>query len=302
MTGAAGFVGSELVRKLVAGGHQVTGVDLDANRLVELARDVPGISTKSLDIGCRGSLAALFAAGHPDGLIHLAWYANPVDYLTARANVDSLQMTIGLVEAALQAGCRSVVVGGSCVEYAAQNRPLVEGDPSDPRTLYGVCKHAAWQISRILAKEVGADLAWARIFHIHGPSEDHRRLLPWVARRLKSGAMVPLTDGSQVRDQLHVTDVASALSAILESGTSGPYNVCSGEPVRLRHVLETLGDLMGRGSQLGFGELPHGPNETMFLAGDSSRLRSLGWTPRFTLREGLASALEGYLLGYGGPP
>jgi nucleoside-diphosphate-sugar epimerase len=59
-------------------------------------------------------------------------------------------------------------------------------------------------------------------------------------------------------------------------------------------VLETLGDLLGRTDQLRFGELPHRPSETMFLTGDSTRLRSLGWSPRFGLRDGLADALAGY--------
>jgi nucleoside-diphosphate-sugar epimerase len=294
VTGAAGFVGSELVRRLAAGSNQVTGVDRDSDRLAELARRVPGISIECLDIGSRDLLPALLGKARPEGLIHLAWYANPVDYLTSHANVDSLQMTVGLVDAALQAGCRRLVMGGSCVEYAAQDRLLVESDPPDPQTLYGVCKHSAWQISRVLSREAGADLAWARIFHIHGPGEDRRRLLPWAAGQLKLGAAVPLTDGSQVRDHLHVADVASALATILESGTSGLYNVSSGEPVRLRHVLETLGDLMGARSQLQFGALPRGSSDMMFLAGDSSRLRSLGWSPKFNLREGLANALEGY--------
>ena len=294
VTGAAGLVGWEVVRRAAALGHQVTALDRDSHRLQEVARGLPGVSIESLDISRRDLLSALLERVRPDALIHLAWYANPQDYLTSRANLDSLQMTVGLIDSVLQAGCRRIVVGGSCVEYAPQARPLVETDPSEPRTLYGTCKFASWQLCRMLAKESGAELAWARIFHIHGPREDPRRLLPWVARQLRSGASVPLTGGHQIRDHLHVSDVASALMAILESGSGGIYNVCSGEPVGLRTVLEIVGDLMEKTSQLHFGELPYGPNDTMFLAGNSSRLRSLGWLPQFNLRDGLADALGGY--------
>ena len=237
VTGAAGLVGWEVVRKAAALGHQVTGLDRDAHRLQEAARGLPGVSIESLDLSRRDLLSALLERDPPDALIHLAWYANPQDYLTSRANLDSLQMTVGLMDSVLQAGCRKIVVGGSCVEYAPLDRPLVETDPSDPRTLYGACKFASWQLCRVLAKESGAELAWARIFHIHGPREDSRRLLPWVAGQLRSGASVPLTDGHQIRDHLHVTDVASALMAILESGSGGLYNVCSGVDLAVQDLV-----------------------------------------------------------------
>jgi nucleoside-diphosphate-sugar epimerase len=295
VTGASGFVGSEVVFRLVAEGHAVTAVGRDPDVLRRLAERAAGISTVAVDLERRERLAALFTEVRPEGLIHLAWYADPVDYLTAYANVASLEMTVALVKAALSAGCRRIVGGGSCAEYALVDRPLVESDPVDPRTLYAASKIAAWQIARVMSKEAGAQFAWTRMFHIHGPGENPRRLLPWVARQLKSGVPVPLTDGTQVRDHLHVTDVASALTTILAAGTSGIYNVCSGEPVTLRHVLETLEDLLGRAKQLRFGDLPHRPSKTTFLTGDSMRLRGLGWSPRFGLRDGLADALAGYI-------
>jgi dTDP-6-deoxy-L-talose 4-dehydrogenase (NAD+) len=143
-----------------------------------------------------------------------------------------------------------------------------------------------------LAAEVGAELAWARVFHIHGPNEDRRRLIPWVASQLRAAVPVELTDGTQVRDHLHVSDVASGLVTLLSPRASGIYNVCSGEPVTLRRVLETVADLVGDRNLLRFGARPHRPNETMFLAGESTRLRALGWTPRFSLRDGLEDALR----------
>jgi nucleoside-diphosphate-sugar epimerase len=184
-------------------------------------------------------------------------------------------------------------MAGSCVEYAPRDRPLVETDPAGPSTLYGACKHAAGIVSGALAAAAGASLAWARIFHLHGPNEDARRLIPWVAGELRAGRTVDLTDGTQVRDHLHVADVASGLVALLAPEASGVYNVCSGEPVTLRAVLETVGDIVGGRPLLRFGARPHRPGETMFLAGDSGRLRALGWSPRFGLGDGLRDALGG---------
>jgi dTDP-6-deoxy-L-talose 4-dehydrogenase (NAD+) len=292
VTGAAGFVGSQVVRQLATQGHDVIAVDRDDIGLNQCAHAAPGISTAAIDLADRAGLGALLKETRPEAIIHLAWYADPADYLTSHLNLASLTMTTALVEAALAGACRKVVVGGSCVEYAAHARLITESDPVDPRTLYAACKQAAWQVARALAAEVGAELAWARIFHIHGPGEDRRRLIPWVASQLRSGVSVELTDGTQIRDHLHVSDVASGLVTLLAPGASGIYNVSSGEPVSLRHVLETIGEIVGGSQHLKFGARPHRPNETMFLAGDSTRLRTLGWVPRFGLREGLEDALR----------
>jgi dTDP-6-deoxy-L-talose 4-dehydrogenase (NAD+) len=295
VTGAAGFIGGAVVRHLAAQQREVVAVDRSASALARVTGAAPGVVTAALDLGDRAGVKALLETTRPEAVIHLAWYASPVDYLTSHENLASLAMTAAFLEAAVGAGCRKLVVGGSCVEYALQNRPLIESDPVDPRTLYAACKQAAWHVARALAAEVGAELAWARIFHLHGPGEDGRRLIPWVASQLRSGAVVELTDGTQMRDHLHVADVASGLAALTAPGASGVYNVCSGQPVTLRQVLETVADVVGAPGgreRLRFGARPHRPNETMFLAGDATRLRTLGWAPRFALRDGLEDALR----------
>jgi nucleoside-diphosphate-sugar epimerase len=292
VTGAGGFLGTHVVRQLVSNRHEVVAVDRDQARLKRVATEMPATSVTTLDLDDIEAVRALLRRAPPDGVIHLAWYANPKDYLTSHANLASLAMTTSLIDAALSAGCRKLVVGGSCVEYAAQDRLLVEDDPVDARTLYAACKTSAYQIARIMADEARAELAWARIFHIHGPGEDPARLIPWVARQIRSGVPVDLTDGTQVRDHLHAADVAAALVAILAPGSSGIYNVCSGQPVTLRRVLETVADMVGSRELLKFGARSHRANETMFLAGDPGRLRRLGWAPRFGLPDGIADALR----------
>jgi nucleoside-diphosphate-sugar epimerase len=292
VTGAGGFLGAHVVRHLAADRHEVVAVDRDPEKLKRITDEIPSAAAAAIDLGDAGAVQTLLRQKPPDGLIHLAWYANPRDYLTSAANLGSLAMTTTLVQAILAAGCRKLVVGGSCVEYAAQDRLLVEGDPVDARTLYAACKSSAFQIGRVLADEAGAELAWARIFHIHGPGEDQARLIPWVARQIRSGVPVELTDGTQVRDHLHAADVAAGLVAILAPGARGVFNIFSGAPVALRQVLETVGDILGGRELLRFGARAHRPNETMFLAGDPARVRGLGWSPRFGLRDGLADALR----------
>jgi UDP-glucuronate decarboxylase len=291
VTGAGGFIGSEVVRYLVAARHDVIGLDREAplNRIGHLKDQIAMVA---MDLGDVDGLRACLKVHRPDAIIHLAWYANPQDYLVSHSNLSSLSMTNLLVETALTEGCRKLVMAGTCVEYAPRDRPLLEHDTVAPRTLYGACKHAAWLVSESLANAAAAEISWARIFHMHGPREHENRLIPWVVRELRAGRSVELTDGNQIRDHLHISDVASGLVTLLSPGASGIYNLCSGEPVTLKEVLETVADILGRPDLLRFGARPHRSGEIMFLAGDSSRLRSLGWRPRFHLRDGLADSLS----------
>lgn len=295
VTGAGGFIGREVVDALAARQHVVIAADRSAKQLEPVERRTPTASLVALDLADVAALSACLRTAAPDAIIHLAWYANPTDYLVSHENLASLAMTTRLVEAALAAGCRKFVAAGSCVEYRVLDRPLTEQDTAEPSTLYGACKHAASLVARALAAEAGAELAWARLFHMHGPEEHDRRLIPWVARELEAGRAVELTDGRQVRDHLHVADIASGLVALLSPGASGIYNVCSGEPVTLRRVLETVGDIVGRRDLLRFGARPHRDNEAMFLAGDAARLRGTGWKPHFGLEDGLRDAVTGAL-------
>jgi dTDP-6-deoxy-L-talose 4-dehydrogenase (NAD+) len=301
VTGAGGFIGSHVVERLLADGHDVIALDRAATAFGRLERWGDRVSRVVLDLEAAPA-RPLLERERPEAILHLAWYADPVDYLTSSANLGSVTATLAMVEAALAAGCRKLVMTGSGVEYAPQDRMVRETDPADPRTLYASCKHATWLVARALCAAAGAELAWARIFHLHGPGEDARRLIPWVASELQQGRAVDLTDGTQVRDHLHVADVASGLTSLLAPGAAGLYNVSSGEPVPLRRVLETVGRLVGRPELLRFGARPHRPQEIMFLAGDSSRLRATGWKPRFELEDGLENALGDGVLRYRARP
>jgi nucleoside-diphosphate-sugar epimerase len=292
VTGAAGFVGQEVVRHLSIDGQEAVAVARSSEQLSRIPGESAKVWRVAADLDDANVVGDLLCKTAPDALIHLAWYADPCDYLTSHRNLASIRMTTALVDATLAAGCRKLVLVGSCAEYAHQDRPVVESDPVDVRTLYAACKHSACHIARVMAAEADAELAWARIFHVHGPGENERRLIPWVAGQIRAGIPVSLTDGTQVRDHLHVSDVAAGLVAMLAPGATGIYNVCSGQPIKLRSVLETVGDIVGRSDLLEFGARPHSPNEAMYLAGNPARLRSLGWAPRFGLRDGLIDALS----------
>ena len=135
--------------------------------------------------------------------------------------------------------------------------------------------------------------AWARIFHLYGPAEAEVRLVPAVILALLDGQVAECTHGEQIRDYLHVEDVASALWAIAKSELCGPVNVGSGQPVKVRKIVETIAQYLQRGKDVAFGALPADPKEPPLLVADVRRLANeTGWKPALTLEEGVATTCE----------
>lgn len=292
VTGAAGFIGAQVVRRLGEAGDEVLAVVRKGSRTSRL-RELPGLRVHELTLEDTPSLRRWLEGERPDAVVHLAWYARPHDYLVSPENLASLAATASLAEAAFASGCRKLVGVGTCLEYAAAGRPFVETDPTDPVSPYASAKHAAFLAARALAARAGAEMAWARVFHLFGPGEDPSRLVPTVAASLARGEPIDVTAGEQVRDYLHVADVAAGIAALVRPGASGVFNVCSGTARPLRELILAIGQLRGRADLIRFGARPYAPGEVMFLAGQADRLRGLGWSPRFpTLEAGLADALR----------
>lgn len=221
-----------------------------------------------------------------DVLLHLGWYARPGLYLNAPENQDCLAQSIQLWQAAAQLGVHAIGVG-SGLEYGDTSERRVEGLPCTPLSPYAKAKHEAYLRGIDIA---GEHFAWARIFHLYGPDEAPGRLLPTLINGLERPEGLDFSVVDIQRDWLHVDDVADALKVLAEQRARGCYNICSGDSTSLEGFIRTLAGIMDAPVRLK--ERPRQPHEDPILIGDSQRLRSLGWKPRYTLASGFQQILS----------
>jgi dTDP-6-deoxy-L-talose 4-dehydrogenase (NAD+) len=233
------------------------------------------------------SLRPQLEAFHPDACIHLAWYAEPGKYLYSPENVPVMQQSLVLLQTLIDIGCQQFVGVGTCAEYDTDMGFLREDGPTKPATIYAACKLSLYLIGHQMAASAGMKFAWGRLFYLYGEQEDRRRLVPALIHTLRESRPFDATAGEQVRDYLHTTDVASALVALAHQNAQGIYNIASGVPTTMRNLMETVGDIIGGKDLIRFGAIPYRQWEPMFICGDNQKLRALGWTPRYSLREGL---------------
>lgn len=292
VTGATGFVGSHLVRHLVEKGCEVYVIHRQESnlwRIADLVSQVQLISCDLLNLTDENNLPNIKF----DVCIHAAWYAVPGKYLAAQENISFLNATLALATKLQELGCEHFIGIGSCFEYDTSLGYLSETSPTKPQHLYSASKLATQLVLEQWAKVSGTKFTWIRLFYQYGAFEDQKRLVPSVINSLLQQNPVQLTLGEQVRDFLHIEDVAAAIYAIAQAELLGIVNVGSGQPVTVREIAGAIGKILGNSELLDFGAIPYSPSDPKFICANNYRLRQeTSWTPRYTLETGLIETID----------
>lgn len=293
VTGAAGFIGSRLVARLVAEGARVHAMDLRAS-------DAPGIEAAHVaDITDAEAVDAVVAAARPVHVFHLAGFkersSTPEAFRLASAvNVrGTLNLLFAMVE--LDPGAASFVAMGTSEEYGQGPTPFRESQPEQPLSAYGVSKAEATQLCRAFQRSMGVPAVVLRPTIAYGPGQPPDLFLSALVASLARGERFPMTAGEQTRDFVYVDDIVDAqlLAATTPAAAGRVINIGSGEPVRLRDLAQTVARLMDAEGLLGLGEVPYRTGENMEYRSDVSLAREiLGWEPSVSLEEGLRRTIE----------
>lgn len=288
LTGGSGFIGSQVLKRLVRQGHDVSAIVRPDGDRSKIETSISSFELLEFDLKNVEDAAAVLAEGKFELCIHLAWFAEPGLYLGSIENTTSLSSTLRLASILARSGCRKFVGVGTCFEYDFNDEKLSESSPLNPDSLYSACKTAAAVGLRKITRDSGMQTAWSRLFYQYGPFEDHRRLVPAILASLIDGEIVETTEGGQARDFLHVEDVASAICAVGFSELTGTVNVGSGQPVLVREIVQKLGEIIGREDLIEFGALPYRDGDPMYVCADNRRLKdNTDWRPKYDLDSGL---------------
>ena len=286
VTGARGFVGRHCVVQAVAAGFEVWGLGSDGAPPPELVA-LP-VRWRSADLLAHGALERLLEEARPTHVLHAAWVTAHGSYWTSPSNLDWLALGARFFKTFRAFGGERFVSIGTCAEYDWRYGFMSETvTPEAPTTLYGRIKLAHHHALMAAAEQLGFSAATGRIFFAFGPHENASRLIPYVCRRLAEGEPAEVASGRHWRDFMFVEDVAAGFLALLDSDLGGACNVCAGAPVQLSAIVETLGRLSGRPDLVRLGARPDRADDPDMLVGANARLRSIGWSQRFSLIDGL---------------
>lgn len=305
VTGAGGFIGHHLVKRLKSDGHWVRGVDIKHPEYEASASDVFEI----LDLR-KAENCLLATRGDIDEVYNLAADMGGIGYITAylaKISRNNILINAHMLEAARQNGVgRFLFSSSACVYNQSKQQdatvtPLREEDahPADPEPGYGWEKLFAEELCGYYYKDYGFETRIARFHNVYGPLgtyEGGKEKAPAaicrkVAVSEENGEIEVWGDGEQTRSFMYVDDCIEGLIRIMASEYRDPLNLGTDEIVTINHLVDLVTSIAGR--RIIKRHNLSGPQGVRGRNSDNSRLREvLGWEPSIPLKRGLALTFD----------
>ncbi len=289
VTGAAGFIGSQLLRTLLGRGHEAIGWDAFTDYYDPALKEenAAGLPVERVDLA-----EDPIELDGLDGVFHLAGQPGVASFggifpVYVRQNVLASQR---LFEAAAAADVRVTFASSSSIYGDAATYPTPEDTSPRPLAPYGITKLACEHLAQAYATEFALEVVVVRYFTIYGPRQRPDMAFTKMVSRLAEGRPFELYgDGTQSRSFTYVDDAVEATMAAMEQGTPGStFNVGGGSEVSMLEAIEMLGRIANR--RLEVVRMPRREGDAARTAADTTRIRgALGWEPRTPFEEGLAA-------------
>jgi nucleoside-diphosphate-sugar epimerase len=289
VTGAAGFIGSQLAGALVDAGHDVVGIDCftESYDPAEKEENARGLDVRRLDLADD----SLDLDG-VDGVFHLAAQAGVRSFgdvfpLYVRQNLLATQRVF---DSCARAGVRVVFASSSSVYGEAETYPTSEDTPPSPISPYGITKLGGEHLTRSYALAFGLDAVVLRYFTVYGPRQRPDMFFRRVCEALLAGGTFEIYgSGEQSRSFTYVADAVAATVAAMEGGErGGVFNVGGGEEATMLDAIAVLEGISGRTLDVHHADVAKG--DVSRTSADVTRIRSaLGWAPQTPLGDGLAA-------------
>jgi UDP-glucose 4-epimerase len=293
LSGASGFVGANLARRLLADGHDVHLL-LRANHnrwRVQEIRDQ--VTVHEVDLGDLAGLEAAMTAARPEWVFHLAAHgAYPDQQDLDQMIATNVQGTANLLRASERAEVEAFVNTGSSSEYGYKDHAPPEDEWLEPNSNYAATKAAATLLCRYTAQRTGLRITTLRLYSVYGPYEEPRRLVPTLVVKGLEGRLPALVNPNVARDYVHVDDVCEAY--LLAAATPGQepgavFNVGTGVQMTLAEVVAVVRRLLPIRDKPNWGSMPERSWDTNVWISNPARIKAgLGWAPHLDLEQGLA--------------
>jgi nucleoside-diphosphate-sugar epimerase len=275
ITGASGFLGSNLLNKLKEVGH-----------------DVLSISRNTSD-----PLQTIFYY-EPDVVIHCAWKGgnNYKDVNDISQQFINVSEGIELLKVLSSLPNKPRFIGfGSFAEYGDLNNLALEEDWEKPTNMYGISKLTFKNYSENFCKANNILWSWIRPCYIYGPGDVSTRLIPSTITKLLNKQHVTLDQCDKIIDYMYIDDFVDFMYNIIIQPTQGIFNMCSGQQYKLKNVILTIADLLEAHEYLHFNDQETRTLTSTYICGSNLKAKQLNlFNDLVPLKEGLIQTIEYY--------
>lgn len=295
LTGATGFVGANLARRLVNLGYDVHALIRSGANTWRLDSIIDRLRVHTGDLTDAAALEQTVCSVQPDIVYHLAVYgAYAYQNEAEKIFQTNINGTLHLLQACQRGGVAIVVNTGSSSEYGFKDQPMRETDWCEPNSYYAVAKASQTMLCHYWSQASGVPVITLRLFSVYGPWENPGRLIPTLVGSCLDGRDLQLVDPKIVRDFVYIDDV---VDAYLAAATHPEYarnifNVGSGRETSIKEAVAVLFKQLPTRSQARWGTMPNRAWDSQRWQADITKISSkLGWSPRYLFPDGIAATI-----------
>ncbi len=267
VTGANGYLGRGIVKKLLDCGNEVIATDINTE----------GLDNRAKIISCN-----LFEIENvydyfdkPDALLHLAWRDGFMHY--SDAHINDLPKHYKLIKSFSESGIKKIAVMGSMHEIGFYEGSINENTPCRPCTPYGISKNALRELSENLCKKNNNEFQWFRGYYIVSNEQFGNSIFSKISLAAKNGQKsFPFTTGQNQYDFLDYSEFCNMVAtSVLQSKVSGVINICSGKPEKLADRVERFIKENGYDIELIYGAFPDRTYDSKAIWGDNKKINCI---------------------------
>jgi nucleoside-diphosphate-sugar epimerase len=298
VTGATGFVGSNLARYFAKQNHEIHLLIRSFSNTWRIADIFDEINVHKVDLTAPLELEKVVSSIRPDVILHTAAYGgHSFQKDTDKIFEVNLQGTINLVKACQGLDYELFVNTGSSSEYGVKRKPMLETDVCEPVEDYGVSKAAATMYCQMAACRDNKPIITFRLFSPYGNYDDSTRLIPSVIISCLNGLPPKVSSPDFVRDYIYIRDVINAYNKAIETAhLQSPgeiFNVGSGEQQSVGDIVKYILQIVNKNIEPEWGSPSKRQNEPLIWQANASKVEnSLSWKPRYSIEQGLCETVE----------
>jgi nucleoside-diphosphate-sugar epimerase len=295
ITGGNGFLGSNIVKKLIKENHDLYVFSQSTNNIQDILNQIKFTPSSNNKLANFEKEILEFS---PEIVIHCGWsggnsYQDVNDLNQLYENVES---SVKLLEILNQLSNKPKFIGfGSFSEYGNLPIPINENDIEQPINLYGLSKLTFKNYSKMLCDNYGMGWVWVRPCYIYGPNDVKTRLIPLLINKLLNNQEIILDDCNKIIDYLYIDDFVNYFYNLIQNPSEGVYNICSGKQYNLKELIQEIHQLSQSKSKISFDSKLNRKFTSSHICGDNTKITiQSNYFPQIDINEGVLLTINYY--------
>ncbi len=297
VTGATGFVGANLVRRLIAEGYEVHILTRKSSNKWRLVDILSRLKDHTIDLLEEEKLKDLLNSIKPDAIFHLATAGIYGGISLPEKKVIEINLlgTINLINACNNVDYKCFVNTGSSSEYGRKNHPMKEEDLCEPENVYGISKCAATLYGKLIARTKDKPIIGFRLFSPFGAYDDKSRLMTYAITNVLQDKPLMLANPNAVRDYIYVEDVMDLYLQSIERASElkgEVFNVGSGSQKTVSYVVNKIIEITNFKNEIKWDSFPGREYDTEKWEADIGKVaRYFNWQPKYDIDDGIEQTI-----------